>query len=340
MNNLALSYAAVGRYEDAIALEVEALKIDQNVAVALSNLGWQYMALNRYDEAEATLEQAYARNLTFHRLHSNHYLLAFAQGDEAEMQRQLEWASGKPIEFTFKEWQSWGEMFRGHSRKSSETALRAAESAKALGFKNEPARILSNLAAQSALVGDCERSRAETAEALAAASGRDLEPTAVLGPALCGDADRAQVLMDALARRWPLSTQVNAIWGPVSRAAIDTNRGNPGEAIRLLEKSKPYEMGWVGGYWPTYARAQAYLRQGSAAEAMAEFQKIIDRRGVWPVAVHFPLAHLGFARAAALAGDTPKSRKAYQDFFALWKDADPDIPVLLEAKREYEKLTR
>ena len=97
-------------------------------------------------------------------------------------------------------------------------------------------------------------------------------------------------------------------------------------------------MGWVAGFWPTYIRAQAYLRQGSAPEAMAEFQKIIDRRGIWPAAVHYPLAHLGLARAAALAGDTAKSRKAYQDFFVLWKDADPDIPILLEAKKEYERL--
>ena len=116
------------------------------------------------------------------------------------------------------------------------------------------------------------------------------------------------------------------------------NRGNSAEALRQLHKAKSYEMGWLAGFWPTYFRGQAYLRQGSAPEAMAEFQKIIDRRGVWPAGVHYPLAHLGLARAAALAGDTGRSRKAYQDFFSLWKEADQDIPILLEARKEYERL--
>ena len=340
LNNLALAYAQMGQYEKAIELETEGLRIDQNVAVIYGNLGWQYMALGRYDEAKATFEQAYARNLHFHRIHGNHYLVAFAQSDEAEMQRQLEWASGKPIEFAFKELQSWAEMFHGRSRQSRETARRAAESAQTQGLKGDAARILSNSAAWHALVGNCQQSRAETAESVAAATGVDPEPTAVLGPALCGDSARTQMLTEALARRWPLSTQLNTIWGPLSRAAIETYRGKPDEAIRLLQKPKPYEMGWLAGFWPTYIRAQAYLRQGSAAEARAEFQRIIDRRGVWPAAVHYPLAHLGVARAAALAGDTAKSRKAYEDFFVLWKDADPDIPIMLEARKEYERLGR
>ena len=189
-----------------------------------------------------------------------------------------------------------------------------------------------------ALIGDCKTSRALTVEALSAAKGADPEPRTVLGPALCGDSVQAKFINDQLIRRWPLSTEINTNWGPISRAALETNRGNSAESIRMLQKPNQYEMGYLAGFWPTYIRGQAYLRQGSAPEAMAEFQKIIDRRGVWPAAVHYPLAHLGLARAAALAGDTAKSRKAYQDFFVLWKDADPDIPILLEARKEYERL--
>jgi eukaryotic-like serine/threonine-protein kinase len=338
LNNLVLANAEIGKYEKNVELASEALRIDPNVAVVYGNLGWTYMALGRYEEAEATFEQAYARSLHSFNIHSTHYLVAFGQGDEAEMQRQLDWASGKPIEYLFLEYKSWGEMFRGRVRQSAQSAHGAAEAAQVQGLRFDTARILSNLAAWQALLGNCQQSRAETARALAAAPDADPDPRAVLGPALCGDAARAQSVIDTLARRRPLSTQRQAIWEPVSRAAMETNKGNPAEAIRLLQKARIFEMGSAAGFWPTYIRAQAYLREGSAAEAMAEFQKIIDRRGVWPAAVHYPLAHLGLARAAALGGDTAKSRKAYQDFFALWKDADPDIPVLLQAKREYESL--
>jgi len=124
----------------------------------------------------------------------------------------------------------------------------------------------------------------------------------------------------------------------VIRAAIEIDHGNQAEAIQLLQKAKRYEMGQDAEFWPTYVRGQAYSRQGSPTEAIAEFQKIIDHRGVVVVSALYPLAHLGLARAAALVGDTAKSRKAYEDFFAFWKDADPDLPILIEAKKEYQKL--
>jgi predicted Zn-dependent protease len=254
------------------------------------------------------------------------------------MQRQLEWASGKPFEYVFLEMKGWGDMAKGRSHQSGETMRRSAEYAQNLGLKSEAGRIRSVLASWNALLGDCRQSRAETAASLATVKDIDPETTAALAPALCGDSEQAQTLLTALERKWPLSTQVNAMWGPLSRAAVETNKGNGAEAVRVLQRVNSYDMGWSVGYWATYLRAQAYLRQGNATEAVAEFQKIIDRRGVWPAAVHIPLAHLGLARAAALAGDVSKSRKAYQDFFALWKDADPDVPILVDAKKEYQKL--
>jgi serine/threonine protein kinase/tetratricopeptide (TPR) repeat protein len=338
LNNLVLAYALRGQYEKGVEKATEALRVDPNLAVVYGNLGWNYMALGRYEEAKATFEQAYARNLHWLRIHSNHYLVAFGQGDEAEMQRQLEWASGKPFEYVFLEMKGWGEMAKGRSRQSAETMRRSAEYAQNQGLKSEAGRIHSILASWHALLGDCRQSRAETAASLAAVKAIDPETTAALAPALCGDSEHAQTLLNNLERRWPLSTQVNAMWGPLSRAVVETNKGNGTEAVRLLQKVSSYDMGWSVGYWATYIRAQAHLRQGNSSVAMAEFQKIIDRPGVWPAAVHVPLAHLGLARAAALAGDTSKSRKAYQDFFALWKDADPDIPILVEAKKEYQKL--
>jgi DNA-binding winged helix-turn-helix (wHTH) protein/tetratricopeptide (TPR) repeat protein len=337
-NDLTVEYARVGQYEKAIEEGGEGLRLNPNGAFQYGNLGWAYRALGRYDEAKATIEQARARNLDTWVVHLNAYLIAFAEGDQAEMRRQLEWASGKPSEFTFLDSQSWTEMFSGRYRQSRETARRAAESAQSQDLKTGAARNISTSAVWDALVGNCQRARAETAKALAIARGAEPPVTTALASALCGDVARAQSIIDDLARRNPTSTEINAIWLPVIRAAIEIGRGNQAEAIRLLQKAKRYEMGLAAEFWPTYMRGQAYLRQGSATEAIAEFQKIIDRRSVSPAHILYPLAYLGLARAAASAGDTDRSRKAYEDFFALWKDADPDIPILQQAKQEYDKL--
>jgi tetratricopeptide (TPR) repeat protein len=337
-NNQAGRYVRAGQYEKAVEQASEAMLLDSNEWKGYFTLGWAYRALGRYDEAKATMEKARARNLDDFGIHWNAYLIAFAEGDQAEMQRQLEWASGKPYEFNFLSSQSWTEMFSGRYRQSQETARRATESTESQDLKERTADIISTSAVWDALVGNCQRARAETAKALATARGVEPPIIAALALALCGEIARPQSIIDDLARRNPTSTETSAIWGPVIGAAIEIGRGNQAEAIGLLQKAKRYEMGQTAQFWPTYMRGQAYLRQGSAIEATAEFQKIIDRRSVSPAHILYPLAHLGMARAAALAGDTAKSRKAYEDFFAIWKDADADIPILLEAKKEFERL--
>jgi tetratricopeptide (TPR) repeat protein len=138
-------------------------------------------------------------------------------------------------------------------------------------------------------------------------------------------------------KQYPKDTFVNTIWLPMVRAALGINRGNTEQAIELLREARRFEMGDEVQGRPAYVRGLAYLRGGAGAEAMAEFQKIIDHRGVVPVSALYPLAHLGVARGAALTGDIAKSRKAYEDFFALWKDADPDIPILQAARQEYDR---
>jgi predicted Zn-dependent protease len=159
--------------------------------------------------------------------------------------------------------------------------------------------------------------------------------------ALCGDTNRAQKLIEELAEDFPLDTLLNNVFLPVARAIIETQHNNPTRAITLLEAARPYELGYwpgTGSYLPIYTRAQAYLQAREGAKAAAEYQKILDHRGIAPTSLLYTLARLGLGRAYALQGETTKARAAYQDFLALWKDADPDIPILKQAREEYEKL--
>lgn len=160
--------------------------------------------------------------------------------------------------------------------------------------------------------------------------------TASAAFSLCGDADQAQPLMDEISKRFPNYTLVNIVYWPLNHALIATRHGDPARAVQLLEPALRYEV--VGNFWPQYFRGKAYLSLHKGAEAAAEFQKIIDHRGWSPRSALYPLAYVGFAQAAVMNGDTAKARKAYEDFVLLWKDADPDTPTLIEAKKEYDKL--
>jgi hypothetical protein len=157
-----------------------------------------------------------------------------------------------------------------------------------------------------------------------------------LALALCGEPGQAQSIIDELTKRYPKYTLVNTLWLPMIRAAGNINHDDHASTVQLLEVAKRYEA--VADFWPQTLRGQAYLRQRAGTEARAEFQNILDHRGHAPLSALYPLAHLGLARAAAMTGDVATARTAYQNFLALWKDADPDLPDLREAKREYETL--
>jgi tetratricopeptide (TPR) repeat protein len=163
---------------------------------------------------------------------------------------------------------------------------------------------------------------------------------AAFGPmalALIGDAAQAQSFAEEIARRHPKNTLTQAIWLPVNRAAIELQRGHPDKAIELLQSAIKYETA-SSRFWPLYLRGQAYLRLKRGAEAAAEFQKILDHKSWGSNSVLYPLVHLYLGRALVLTGEVAKSRQEYQNFFALWKDADSDLPSLIEAKKEYARL--
>jgi predicted Zn-dependent protease len=190
-------------------------------------------------------------------------------------------------------------------------------------------------------VGDREQAKQKAAEALTISDDQNSRGTAAGALARAGDSIRSQKIIDELARKNPTDTLLNSVWLPGGRAAIQIEANQPAKAVALLEAARPYELGSPPGgatYWPMFLRGDAYLRLKDGAKAAAEYQKILDRRGIDPTNFLYPLARLGSGRAYALQGDKARAKEAYQDFFAMWKDADPDVPLLKDAKAEYAKL--
>jgi eukaryotic-like serine/threonine-protein kinase len=343
--NIGVGYSTEAQYEKSAAQTREALRIDPNNVIVYTNLGQDYLALNRLDEAKATFEQAVANHLDDPYLHLNMYYLAFLQGDVAAMQQQVSWAMGKPgTEDLLLSAHSDTEAYHGRLAKARDLSQHAVDSAKNNDAKETAAIWAVNQALREAEFGNATQARQFASAAIALAPlGRDVQLLAALALARAGDAVSAQKFTDKLNSDFPLSTVLQHYWLPTVQAEIELAHGTPARAIEVLHSASTYELGdppqfQPGTLYPIYVRGQAYLRAGNGTAAAVEFQKIIDHRGI---VLNFPLgalAHVGLARAYALTGDTAKAKAAYQDFFALWKDADPDIPILKEAKAEYATL--
>jgi len=196
--------------------------------------------------------------------------------------------------------------------------------------------VLLQQARRNAMFGNCAPVNEIVRKALALSREQANLVSAANAFAACNQSGPAQSLIDELSSEYPADTLVNTVSLPLIRAQLELHRGNPAQAIQFLEPARKYDV--YGDFWPQYVRAQAYLKQGDGAQATTEFRAIIDHRGWYPLSPLYPLAHAGLARAAALSGDEVKARKAYQDFFALWKDADANIPLLVAARQEYDKL--
>ena len=189
---------------------------------------------------------------------------------------------------------------------------------------------------RAATFRDCGKVSALTSKALS--FSRDLLYLEHSANALaaCGQAAAAQSLVEEMQKRFPQDTLLHSVWIPLIRAQLELARGNGAQAVQLLESARKYDV--YGDYWPQYVRAQAYAKQGNGVQAANEFKYILDHRGWYPLSPVYALAQLGYARASAQSGDTAKARKAYQDFFELWKNADATVPFVAEARQEYDKL--
>jgi eukaryotic-like serine/threonine-protein kinase len=350
--NLGVICEALGQYDQGLAEYVEAMRLNQEMGSVYVDLVLTYSYLNRRGDAKAVYEQALARKLDSPVLREARYQVAFLEGDAAEMERQVAWSAGRiGTEDSFLSLQSNTLAYSGRLVKASQFSRRAVESANRAGEKETAAEDQLNAALGEAEFGNAAQARSQTASALALSSTRDIRILAALALARAGVSDQAQKMADVLEKQNPLDTLIIGYWLPTIRAAIELNRKNPSKAIELLRTAAPYDPGTslpTGFLYPVYVRGQArlLLRDGSAAAA--EFQKFLDHRGVVVNCPLGALARLGLARAYALQAQSArgtdaesartKARVAYKDFLTLWKDADPDIPILKEAKAEYAKL--
>ncbi len=359
-NSLGIAYGNQGQYEKAIEISRQAVRLAPDRLASYGNLANYTLALQRFDETRQIIHEAQARKLDDFVLHNALYALAFLGADSAAMSDQQQWFAGKP------DYENFGmalasdtEAYAGHLGKAQETTRRAVDSAIRADSKETGAIYLANAALAQAAYGNSAEARQSAAEALKLApASQGVGVEAALAFAMAGDTGRAESLAQDLGKRFPLDTQMQSLWLPAIQAQLALDKKNPAAALTALQTASTIELGEiafvnnVSCLYPTYVRGEAYLAAGQGSAAAPEFQKILDHSGIvwncWTGA----LAHLGVARAKALQSRTllgqgqgadadaarVRALAAYKDFLTLWKDADPDIPILREAKAEYAKL--
>ncbi len=336
--NLGSIYGQQGDYAKAQEEARESIRLlpDENFGYGTS--AFSYMALNQYDESKAVLERAMAQRLDWMGARGLLYQIAFAQHDDAGMKRQSEWATGKPDEFAMRSLEASASAFSGKVGSARQIFRRARELANRGGFRENAGDIAGDAALIESHFGDSAQAREQAGSALSFSRSASILSQVGTSLALVGWGPQATDLANELESRFATHTFTKQLLVPTVRAAVELGKRNPARAIELLEPAAQYDLNRFAPYEAIYLRGQAHLAAGAGADAVREFQKILDHRGVAPTSPTYALAYLGLARARKLADDTDGSRKAYQDFLALWKDADPDIPALKQAKAEYEKL--
>jgi serine/threonine protein kinase/Flp pilus assembly protein TadD len=340
-SNLAVNYEVMGEFEKGAEQSRAAIEIAPTSVTGYANLITAYLALDRIDEAKAIYDQTKQRNLDNQYLRQMRYDIAFLENDNAEMRRQVEAAQSIPgAEASLEDLQSDTDAYYGRLTKSRERMRRAVSAAKRDGALESAALYLANGAVREALFGNTVEARQLTTEALALSSGRDVRIAAALTLALLDEVAPAQKLADRLNEDFPVNTLIQSYWLPVIRATLALRRGDPKQAVTLLEATIQYELGIenVSVMVPVYLRGMAYQKAGQGSQAVAEFRKMLSHRGLALNAPIAALAQLQLARSQALAGDNSAARTAYQDFLSGWRDADSDLALLHLAQGEYEKI--
>jgi tetratricopeptide (TPR) repeat protein len=337
---LGFEYATLGRWEESTEEFEEANHLDPSQYLPYAGLMQDYMALNRLADAYAIYQQAQGRNLGSG-LDGFRYGLAFVEGD-AEMMTKIAQSQSN-----FEDMATDTEAYFGHLMKARELSRRADDIALRAGAKERVAFLTANAALREVLFGNAATARQKATAALSqsagasghAANGWSASWSGALTLALVGDSAQAGMLADGLAAGHPVDTVIKNLWLPEIRSVIKLNQNKAAQAVDELAPTAALELSWVAPQLlPAYLRGRAYLMAHRGPEAAREFQKILDHRGIVVNSPIGALAHLQIGRAYAMQGDTAKAKAAYQDFLTLWKDADPDIPILKQTKAEYAKL--
>jgi len=339
-------YPVIGQYEKAAEEAKEAIRLKPDFPVPYAFLMFNYTSMNRLDEAKAAYGQALE-----HKLHNSLYpralyQIAFLQRDAAGMAQHVARSVGQPaLEDELLSLEADTAAYSGRLRGARDLSRQAVDSAERAQEKEVAATYSALSALREALLGNADEARRRANSAMGRSAGRDMQFGSALALAYAGDDGQAQALTDNLGKTFPEDTIVQFNYLPTLRAKSAVNRGNTSEAIETLRAATPYELGqttfstygWNAMY-PVFVRGEAYLAAHQGGEAAAEFLKILNHPGTVVNQPIGALAHLGLARAYVLQGDTAKAKAAYQDFLTLWKDADPDIPILKQARAEYAKL--
>ena len=339
VNNLAVGYALVGKFDQSLERAQETLRLDPNSSFSYNVVAGAFLGLNRLAESKTMLLQEVQKKFPDPHVHSDLYTFAFLDHDTAGMQRELDWAKGRSDEYVLLEAVAEDAASSGKLLAARDSFRQAIEIARQGKFDEGAAHFQAREALLEAAVGNTNPARDDAMAALSLAHDWITRVRAGIALSLAGDAKEANPLADQLIRDYPSNTSINSLYVPTIRAGLEINHGSANKAIELLQKASPYEFGFYSGVAPNYVRGQAYLGMRQGKEAAQQFQEIIDHKGVclfWETLCN--LAHLQLGRAYALSSDTGQARTAYQDFFALWKDADSDVPILKQAKAEYAKL--
>jgi hypothetical protein len=335
---LGFTYADIGLYQKADEELRLAMAATPNFFVPYESLSVVLRAEGKYDQADAMIRVAQDKKLAGPWLHMSLYELALLQGDAGRLRREQEWMAQNSEDPLVVRTQSQIDLLAGHLERARQRTQHAVNMALESNLKESAAEMLLSQATAEALVGESAEARHTIAAAMKLADSKDKKSKAALAMALNGEGAEAQRIMARLLRKNSSDTFLNAVDAPEVQAASQLRDGHAEDALRALESVKPFEFGLYAGLLPNYLRAMAYLQLRNARDAITEFQAVLDHRGVSPMSTVWGLSQLGLARAYAMSGDTDKARAAYQDFLTLWKDADPDIPVLKQAKAEYTEL--
>ena len=336
-NNLGISYEQIGENEKAAEAARHSILADPNAANAYSTLAYAYAAIGRADEARQTIDQALKQFPESEDIHWAALWLAYAYDKPDEAQRLLAWAKGRPGEYVFLNLQARTLQSEGKLRQSTELTQQALEMEKSQNLKEAEWPDLGQLALVQADFGVCDQAR-QTAARIPADKSRDGAVFAGFVFATCGERAKAEAIVSELGKDYPLNTLIQRLAIPLIHGRIELQRGNSAKVADELHPTDAYQFGYIASGIPAYLRGLASLEVKQGPQAVAEFQKILDHKAYFGASTYVSLAKLGLARGYALSGDNAKARTAYQDFFTKWKDADPDLPILKEAKTEYAKL--